>query len=595
MVQEEALQDSGDASPESSASENSASESSSSGGAGGSTSGETTMQEPTMMAESTMDESTMEGSGMETTMEETTGGAVAGGAGGAGDAASVQILAINDFEGNLRPSDNDEGRQVGGAAFLAAALDQREEENPEGTIRVHAGDLVGASPLISSYFHDEPSILASNLMDFDVATLGNHEFDEGGEEMFRLLDGGQREDGQEIKNDRNTSDPDFPGADYPYVSANVLDAETGENILPPYEIIESNGVEVGFIGITTTAAPEVVTPDAVEPFEFRDISDSVNEAAAELQGEGVEAIVVIAHEGNENEDVDPVEGNIVEEIEQMDDSVDTVIAGNTEFPIDEEIGGIYTVQAAGKSADYAVADLEIDRETGDVTSASGEVVAFDNRELNPDPEMVSLVRESRQAIAPIAGEEVGEAAGVITTEANDAGESPLGNLIADAQREYAGADLAFMNPGGIRDDIPEGETTYGTLFAVQPFNNQLVRVEMTGEEIKTLLEQQFTLEVPTTLQVSGLTYTYDEAAAERERATEVTLEGGEALDPSRTYTVALNSFLLTGGDGFTTFTESENPETVGGDLDALVEYVRDAEQPYQAPEDAERISAAGSE
>lgn len=210
--------------------------------------------------------------------------------------------------------------------------------------------------------------------------------------------------------------------------------------------------------------------------------------------------------------------------------------------------------------------------------------------------MQELVEASQEEISPIAEENVGEAAENTTVETNDAGESPLGNLIADAQRDFAEADLAFMNPGGIREDIAQGEVTYGDLFAVQPFNNQLVRVEMTGEQVQTLLEQQFELEVPTILQTSGLIYSYDEGAAEGgERASEAALEGGEELDPAATYTVAINSFLVTGGDGFTTFTEAENPETLGGDLDALVQYVRDAEQPFSAPEDADRITTAGGE
>ncbi len=524
-------------------------------------------------------------------MEETTSSSMD--AASSGEAVDIQIVGINDFEGNLETAENDDGEMVGGAAFLASALDERADENPEGTIRVHVGDIVGASPLISSYFHDEPTIKATNLMDFDLATLGNHEFDEGGEEMLRLLDGGQRDDGMEIKNGENTSDPDFEGAEYPYVSANVAYADSGELVLPPYEVIEREGVEVGFIGVTTEAAPEVVTPDAVAPFEFRDISDSVNEYAEELQNEGVETIVVLAHEGNENEDVEPPEGNIVEEVEQMDDSVDAVVAGNTEFTIDEEIGGTYVVQAAGKSADYAVADLQVDSESGDAVDVGGEVVAFDNGELEPDEEVQALVEESQAEIAPIAETRIGEASETISDESNEAGESPIGDLIADAQRDFADADFAFMNPGGIRAEIPDGEVTYEDLFTVQPFSNQLVRLEMTGEQIQTLLEQQFELEVPTILQISGLTYSFDEGASEGERVGEITIDGGGELDPSATYTVAINSFLVTGGDGFTTFTEGENPETLGSDLDALVEYVENLEQPFSSPEDDQRITTGG--
>lgn len=548
---------------------------------------ESSMTEPSMMEDSTMDETTMMGGS-----EETTGSAMDAAA-GSGETVDLQILGINDFEGNLEPAEDDDGNEVGGAAYLASALDERASENEEGTIRVHVGDLVGASPLISSYFHDEPTIAATNLMDFDVATLGNHEFDEGGDEMLRLLDGGQRDDGMEIKNGENTSDPDFEGAQYPYVSANVAYADSGELVLPPYEVIEREGVEIGFIGVVTEGTPDVVTPDAVEPFEFLDISDSVNEYAEELQNEGVETIVVLAHEGNENEDFDPPMGNIVDEVEEMDDSVDAVVAGNTEFTIDEEINGIYVVQAAGKSADYAVTDLTVDTGSGDVVEAGGEVVAFDNGELEPDEEVQALVEESQAQIDPIASEQIGEAAETITDEANAAGESPIGQLIADAQRDFAEADFAFMNPGGIRAEIPEGEVTYEDLFTVQPFSNQLVRLEMTGEQIQTLLEQQFELDVPTILQISGLTYSYDESAPEGERVGEITIEGGGELDPSATYTVALNSFLVTGGDGFTTFTEGENPETLGSDLDALVEYVGNLEQPFSPPEDNERITTGG--
>ncbi|MDQ3509485.1 MAG: 5'-nucleotidase C-terminal domain-containing protein [Actinomycetota bacterium] len=545
-------------------------------------------EESSMMEESAMEPTMME----ETTTEETTSSSMDAAA-GSGETVDIQILGINDFEGNLETAEDDDGDEVGGAAYLASALDERADENAEGTIRVHVGDLVGASPLISSYFHDEPTIGVTNLMDFDVATLGNHEFDEGGDEMFRLLEGGHRDDGMEIKNGENTSDPDFEGANYPYVSANVAYADSGELVLPPYEVIERDGVEIGFIGVVTEAAPEVVTPDAVAPFEFLDISDSVNEAAEELQNEGVETIVVLAHEGNENEDVDPPEGNIVEEVEQMDDSVDAVVAGNTEFTIDEEIGGKYVVQAAGTSTDYAVADLEVDTGSGDVVEAGGEVVAFDNGELEPDEEVQALVEESQAEIAPIAETNIGEASETISDESNEAGESPIGDLIADAQRDFAEADFAFMNPGGIRAEIPSGEVTYEDLFTVQPFSNQLVRLEMTGEQIQTLLEQQFELEVPTVLQISGLTYSYDENAPEGERVGEIAIDGGGELDPSATYTVALNSFLVTGGDGFTTFTEGENSETLGSDLDALVEYVENLEQPFTAPEDEGRITAEG--
>jgi 5'-nucleotidase len=510
-----------------------------------------------------------------------------------GDVASIQILGINDFEGRLEPTVED-GRKVGGAAYLAAYLDKFAREDPAGTIRVHVGDLVGASPLISSYFHDEPTIEATNLMGIDVATVGNHEFDEGGEEMLRLIRGGQRDDGKEVKGGRNTSDPDFEGAKYPYVSANVV-YDSGENVLPPYKVLEREGVKVGFIGVTTTAAPQVVVPDAVEPFKFLDISNSVNRYAEELQREGVETIVVLSHAGNENEDIDPPEGEIVAEAKQMSDAVDAIIAGNTEFEIDQDIAGKLVLQASGKGLDFAVADLEVDRQSDDLIDSSGEVVPVYDDQVEPDPEVQALVEESRERIAPIANREIGEAAEDITADANEVGESALGDLIADAQREFADADFAFMNPGGIRADISAGPVTYEDLFMTQPFDNGLTRVEMTGAQIEDLLEQQFELETTTILQISGLKYAYDESNPKGERVTEITLPDGSPLDPSATYTVATNSFLLTGGDGFTVFKEARNAETLGGDLEALVKYVENLPQPFTAPDPGEerRITSEG--
>jgi 5'-nucleotidase len=196
------------------------------------------------------------------------------------------------LHGNLEPAPVS-GQPAGGVAYLAAAKAQ----DPKGTIIAHVGDTVGASPLISSWFHDEPTIEATNLMNFDVGTVGNHEFDEGGTEMLRLIRGGHREDGKQFKDGTDTSDPEFPGADYPYVSANVVDATTGRYVLPPFTIIKREGIKVGVIGVTTTETPSIVIPDAVAPFKFLDLSDSVNKQVAALHRRGVHTIVVLAHAG----------------------------------------------------------------------------------------------------------------------------------------------------------------------------------------------------------------------------------------------------------------------------------------------------------
>ena len=184
----------------------------------------------------------------------------------------IQLLGVNDFHGRLEAP----RRGVGGAAALDAHLDRAERSHPGRTIRVHAGDMVGASPLVSSYFHDEPSVRAMNLMEFDVGTLGNHEFDEGGDEMVRLLRGGQRTDGLQFRRDArgrpvNTSAPDFEGVRFPYIAANTVD-HAGELRLPPTRVIERAGMRIGFIGVTTHETPDYLLERHKERFDFLDIS-----------------------------------------------------------------------------------------------------------------------------------------------------------------------------------------------------------------------------------------------------------------------------------------------------------------------------------
>lgn len=504
--------------------------------------------------------------------------------GGPGNRGTVdiQIQGINDFEGNLLPTELD-GRQAGGAAYLAAYLDEYQEKD-NSTIRVHAGDMAGASPLISGYFFDEPAIRALNLMGFDVGAVGNHEFDEGPEELMRLLDGGQRE-GEE---DRSAED--FEGAGFPYLAANTVYEDTGEPFLEPYEIVERKGAKVGFIGVVTPQTEEKVVPDAIEPFEFRDISETVNRYSAELERKGVDSVVVLAHESGSQEVQKPgapAEGPIIDETRQMSDAVDLVVAGDTSSYVNTEVDGKRVVQSFDKGTSFNDTTLTIDRKTSEVVDTEAEIVPVYTEDVAPDPEVQTLVDDYSDRIAEVESQEIGEAAGDITTETNNAGESALGDLIADAQRETSGADIAFMNPGGIRTDIQQGSVTYGDLYDVQPFDNAVVTQEFTGEQILAVLEQQFDDDVDTVLQPSGIEYAYDANG----EISDVTVNG-EPLDEGASYTVAANNFLTGGGDGFTTLEEGANPETLGSDLDALVEYIEGLPQPFSAPEDAqERITA----
>ena len=529
------------------------------------------------------------------------------------EVANIQLLGVNDFHGNLEPITNPSyripagvdpitcgGTAAGGAAYLDAYLDKYTALDPNNTIRVHAGDMVGGLPLISSYFHDEPTVKAMNLMEFDVGTIGNHEFDEGGQEMLRLIEGGQRDDGLQFKEDSkgqlvNTSDPKFAGVDFPYISANVVYADTGENVLPPYQIVERDGVKVGFIGVTTEETPEIVVPDAVSPFEFLDISETVDRYSRELQKQGVETIVVLAHAGGFQTTATEATGEIITETAEMKNkAVDVIIAGHSHSYLNTTVNGKLIVEGFALGTAFDSVNLTVDRKTGDVIKASAEIVPTCNNEtITPDKQTAALVAKHDKQVTAIENRVVGTAAENMTRTATPAGESALGDLIADAQRAYAGTQIAFMNPGGIRADIQAGEVTYGELFAVQPFDNQVVRMTLTGDQIYRLLEQQF--QVNRILQISGLKYSYNASNPAGQRITSATVNGAP-LDRSATYTVAANSFIATGGDGFTVFEEaSATQQTLGSDLDALETYIGTLPQPFSAPNPAaeQRITKQG--
>ena len=497
----------------------------------------------------------------------------------------LQVLGVNDLHGNLEPS-LVSGKPAGGVAWLASYLRQAEAQDPKGTIVAHAGDTVGGSPLISSWFHDEPTIEATNLMKFDVGTLGNHEFDEGGTEMLRLIRGGHREDGKQFKDGTDTSDPNFPGADYPYVSANVVAADTGRHVLPPFTVIRREGIPVGIIGVTTTETPSIVVPDAVAPYKFLDLSDSVNQQVAVLHRMGVHTIVVLAHAGGFQDPGKDPAGEVLTETKQMDPDVDLVVAGHTHSYLNTKVNNALVVQAYKYGTAFEQVKLTVDRRTRDVTASSANVVTTYDDAAQPAPDLASLVQTFKDRIAPVAQRSVGASAAAVTRDTTAAGESALGDLIADAQAATAGAQMAFMNPGGIRADLKAGPLTYSDLFSVQPFDNGLARMSLTGAQVKAVLEQQFNDAGDKILQIAGLRETYDRTRAAGDRITGLTLADGTAIDPAATYTVALNSFLATGGDGFTVFRLGTGVTSNGSDIDALEHYVASLPQPFTAPDPA---------
>lgn len=478
----------------------------------------------------------------------------------------VQLLSINDFYGQLNTTKTIGDRQAGRADYLAAYFRQRERENPN-TLIVHAGDAVGASPPVSSLLKDEPTIEFFNLAGFDVATPGNQEFDRGVAEMLRLIRGDRYAS-------RNAGK--FRGANFPYVSANIINKKTGRPLLPPFTIKWVGGVPIGFIGVTTTETPSIVIAGAVESVQFIDEVTAINRAVKQLKRRHVQTIVVLAHaDGFFNEDTRQVDGKLAAIANQVDDEVDVIIGGHSQTLLNHVVDGKLIVEARNNGMAFADIDLRIDRRTRDVVSKTAEVVTNWQDLISPAARITRLITDSEAKVAPLVNEVVGTASVDLTRTPNAAGESNLGNLIADAQRWQMDADIALTNPGGIRADIAAGAVTWGELYAAQPFNNDMVKMTLTGTQIRDVLNQQFT--VSRMLQISGLTYTWQNNAV-----VDIFLPGGAALDPAASYTVAMNKFLAGGGDGFTLLASGTNWIIGPTDLEALVDYVKQLPQPFTA-------------
>jgi 5'-nucleotidase len=507
----------------------------------------------------------------------------------------VRILAINDFHGNLRPPPGgiriadpaDRTRKIpvaaGGAEYMATLVGQLRQDHPNN-IFVAAGDLIGASPLLSAMFHDEPSIEAMSMMGLAISSVGNHEFDEGKDELLRMQNGGCH------PVDKCQGPHPFLGARFHYLAASTFEKSTGKTIFPPYEIREFGGVPIAFIGLTLKDTPRIVSPDGVAGLEFRDEADTVNALVPELKARGVEAIVVLIHEGGlptgDYNECPDISGPIVDIVKKFDRAVDVVISGHTHQAYVCEIDGRLVTSGDKFGTLVTAIDLKLDPVTRDVVSARADNVIVRTDALARDPQQTALLEAYDKVAAPIANRPAGTITETLSRVPNEAGESPLGDVIADAQLAATRAQgdgaavAAFTNPGGVRTDLPkkeDGTMTYADLFASQPFRNQLVTLTLTGAAIKDMLEQQWLdPKRPRILQVSnGFSYAWDGAKPYGERviAERMTLNG-QRVDPAASYRVTVNNYLALGGDGFTVLKQGTEQRFGVYDVDALYGYFR---------------------
>jgi 5'-nucleotidase len=508
-------------------------------------------------------------------------------------AVELRILAINDFHGNLRPppggiriSDPDDKSKkitvlAGGAEHMATLVRQL-RAGRANTVFVAAGDLIGASPFLSALFHDEPTIESLSMMGLEVASVGNHEFDEGKDELLRMQNGGCH------PVDKCQGPHPFLGAKFHYLAASTIEKSTAKTVFPAFEIKEFEGIPVAFIGLTLKGTPNLVSPPGVAGLEFKDEAETVNALVPELKARGIEAIVVLIHEGGfptgDYNECPGISGPIVDIVRKFDKAIDVVVSGHTHQAYTCEIDGRLVTSGDKFGTIVTAIDLKLDRGTRDVVSARADNVIVRTGVYTRDPEQTALLEAYDKVAGPIANRTAGSITASLARTPNDAGESVLGELIADAQLDATRADdngkaaIAFTNPGGIRADIvkkPDGAVSYADVFASQPFRNQLVTLTLTGAQIKSVLEQQWLDPArPRILQVSkGFSYAWDGAKPYGERviADRMFLDG-QRIEPAAAYRVTVNNFLSVGGDGFTVLKDGTAPRFGVYDVDALYAY-----------------------
>ncbi|OKP92164.1 bifunctional 2',3'-cyclic-nucleotide 2'-phosphodiesterase/3'-nucleotidase [Paenibacillus sp. P32E] len=493
----------------------------------------------------------------------------------------VHLLGVNDFHGQLDTTSYVGSDAVGTAATLAAYLKDTRAKYANALL-FHNGDSVGASAPVSSLERDEPTMEWMNLMKFDVGNLGNHEFDQGVEALKTQIFGGK-----DPKTVNNTTIV-HKGADFDYINANAVDSSSGDPIINPYVIKEVGGVKIGFIGVVTKATPSKVSPEGTKGVKFLSATEEVaaiEKYAAELQKQGVQTIVVLAHDpATTKADVTTGEAADLANALPANSPVDVVVAGDNHALANGVVNGKLIVQAYSYGTAFEDIKLVIDSVTGDVKSKSATVTSTLQKNVTPDAETAALV-DKYLKLHPELTLPVGTTDGTVTRTDAYNNEAALGNLIADAMRQadfHDGkglADFAFMNPGGIRADLPKGNVSFGDLAKIQPFGNTLVKLTLTGAQIKTLLQQQWATKADgtadtKTLQISGLKYTANMYLPVADRIANLTKTDGTPISMTQNYTAVVNNFMAAGGDNYKVLTAAS--ESLAGpiDLDVFYDYVK---------------------
>jgi 5'-nucleotidase len=555
-------------------------------------------------------------------------------------AFTVKLIAFNDFHGKLESpgafsvNASTAARPSGSADYLAGYVAQLKAQNPLNVV-VAVGDLIGASPMVSALFHDEPAVEALNRMGVEFSSVGNHEFDRGAAELLRLQNGGCKMNGgvpdpNSCKGAAVGTPVPFEGAKFQWLSANVIDNATGKPLLPAYGVKKFNGVKVAFVGVTLHITPAIVAPTSVTGLTFRSEAATINALVPALKAQGIEAIIVLAHQGGYQTgalyDINGCDGNmagtgIAAIVSQLDDAVDMVLSAHTHIAYNCKLpnakGRLIPVTSTGAFGRVVTdANLTINPATRDIQSVTvtNRLVDRNNASVTPDAAIASIVAGYKTLIAPIANTVAGNIASDLPNRRDGACNMPAGELVADAQlaatqaAQSGAAVISFTNGGGVRSPgfvyassipgIPDGSVTYSQAFTVQPFGNDLVTMTLTAQDIKDFLEEQFagclgqsataTRFAPP---ASGFKYAWDGSKNCGSRISQVTLTSaagteilvdasGKVLNPAKSYRVTVNSFMADGGDGYRTLKQKGKDLLTGAqDIDVLTAFLGN----YAAP------------
>jgi 5'-nucleotidase len=556
---------------------------------------------------------------------------------------TVKIIALNDYHGTLESPGTfgataavaaADRPAVGGADVLAGYVKQLKSQNSNNVV-VGAGDLIGASPLISAAFLDEPAIETLNRIGLEFTSVGNHEFDKGATELLRLQNGGCKttngvQDANSCRGAAVGTPVPFEGAKFKWLSANVVSTATNKPLLPAYGLKTFNGVTVAFIGMTLKATPTIVTPTGVAGLNFNDEAQTVNALIPDLKAQGIDAIVVLVHQGGFQTgslgDINGCEGElagspIAEIVQKLDNAVDLVVSGHTHSAYNCKLPNITGRKISVTSSNafgrvLTDIDVTIDPNTNDITlvSAVNRLATKAEAGVVPDAAVASIVTAYKNLVAPVANAVLGAIATDLPASRVDAAcNMPAGNLVADAQLNatkaaaFGNASIALMNGGGVRSpgftfaqssaNEGNGNVTYGEVFTVQPFGNSLVTMTLSAKQIKDVLEEQFagcrgqsTTATRFMLPSAGFKYVWDGSKVCDARVTNVTLNtasgtetlvdgAGVILSPTKNYRVTVNNFMADGGDGYSTF--KAGVDRLGGaqDIDALVSFLGQYKSP----------------